>query len=76
MRGKPQQPGLGVLRLQRKGPLLVRRAPRRELLGNQVAQARILAFPIVLDAPLIDLAARVVERNEDVLTKTFFAQAK
>jgi hypothetical protein len=35
-----------------------------------------LAFPIVLDAPLIDLAARVVERNEDVLTKTFFAQAK
>jgi hypothetical protein len=35
-----------------------------------------LAFPIVLDAPLIDLAARAVERNEDVLTKTFFAQAK
>jgi hypothetical protein len=28
MRGKPQQPDLGVLRSQRKGPLLVRRAPR------------------------------------------------
>ena len=34
------------------------------------------AFPIVLDAPLFDLAARVVERNEDVLVEAFLAQAR
>ena len=34
------------------------------------------AFPIVLDAPVFDLAARVVERNEDVFIQAFLAQAR
>ena len=34
------------------------------------------AFLIVLDAPLFDLAARVVERNEDLLVEAFLAQAR
>ena len=34
------------------------------------------AFSIILDAPLFNLAARVVERNKDVLVEAFFAQAR
>jgi hypothetical protein len=49
---------------------------RRELLGRQVAEARMGAFLIVLDAPLFDLAARIVERNEDVFIQAFLAQAR
>jgi hypothetical protein len=30
-------------------------------------------FPIALDAPFLYLASLVVERNEDILIKTFFA---
>jgi hypothetical protein len=41
---------------------------RRELLGRQVAQARMRRSPFVLDAPTLELAARVVvDRNKDVL---------
>ena len=34
------------------------------------------SFPIVLDAPVFDLAARIVERNEDVFIQAFLAQAR
>ena len=34
------------------------------------------AFPIILDAPLFDLAARIGERNEDVFIQAFLAQAR
>ena len=34
------------------------------------------AFLIVLDAPLFDLAARIVERNEDVFIQAFLAQVR
>ena len=34
------------------------------------------AFPIVLDAPLFDLAPRIVERNENVLVEAFLAQPR
>ena len=34
------------------------------------------AFLIVLEAPLFDLEPCVGERNEDVLIKTFVAQAR
>jgi hypothetical protein len=58
-----------------------RRAPwvgclRRELLRRQVAQARMRALPIVLDAPLFDLAARILERDENVFIQAFLAQAR
>ena len=33
-------------------------------------------FPIVFDAPFFDLAARVVERHEDVLIKIFLSQPR
>ena len=46
----------------------------RELLGRQVTQARMGAFPIVLDAPRFDLVPRIVERNENVFIQAFVAQ--
>jgi hypothetical protein len=49
---------------------------RRELLGRQVAQARMRPFPIVLDAPLFDLAARIGECGEDVFIQAFLAHAR
>ena len=49
---------------------------RRELLGRQVAQARMGTFLIILDAPRFNLAARIVERNEDVFIQAFLAQAR
>ena len=49
---------------------------RRELFRGQVAEARMRAFLIVLDAPLFDLAARIGERNEDVFIQAFLAQAR
>jgi hypothetical protein len=60
----------------REGRVPVIGCLRRELLGRQVAQARMRAFPIVVDAPLFDLAARVVERNKDVLVEALLAQAR
>ena len=48
---------------------------RGELFRGQVAETRMGTFPIVLDAPLFDLAACVIERKEDMLIKTFVAQA-
>ena len=33
-------------------------------------------FAIVLDAPFFDLAARIVERDEDVLVEAFLAQPR
>jgi hypothetical protein len=47
---------------------------RRELLRRQVGQAQIGAFPIVLDTPRFDLAARIVERNENVLIEAVLSQ--
>ena len=49
---------------------------RCELLGGQVAQARMRAFPIVFDSPLLDLDPRIVERNENVFIQAFLAQAR
>ena len=49
---------------------------RRELLGRRDTEARMGAFAIVLDAPLLDLAARIVERNEDVFIQAFLAKAR
>jgi hypothetical protein len=49
---------------------------RRELLRRQVAQARMGALPIVLDAPRFNLAPRIVERNENVFIQAFLAQAR
>jgi hypothetical protein len=60
----------------REGRVLLIGWLRRKLLGRQVAQARMRAFPIVLDAPVFDLAARIVERNEDVFIQAFLAQAR
>ncbi len=45
----------------------------RELLWRQVAEAGMGAFAIVLDAPLFDLVAGVVEQDKDMLVEPFLA---
>ena len=61
------------LRPTRGLPLVIQADNGPELRGRaldqwayeQVAQARVRAFPSVLDALLLDPAARVIERNEE-----------
>jgi len=47
----------------------------RELCGYQIAEARMGPFTVVLHPPLLDLAPRVIERDEDLLIETLLAQA-
>ena len=58
----------------RQGRVPLIDCPCRKFLRGEVAEARMWTFPIVLDAPCFDLAARIVERNENVLVEAFLAQ--
>lgn len=54
---------------------VIRRAPgRRKFVGRLVAEARMWAHPVVVEAPGFDDGARLGERSEHLLVQAFVAQ--